>query len=257
MAKEALVVPRGDLVDHGFIPEHSKGEAAYYRFNGKEDLDMLLALAEQHGVYRERGGEHDVEKDASVQQLIVYGFIQKADGSFMLYQRGKAVDYDKAEGYHEARLAGKVSLGVGGHMERTDLSLMDAFYREFDEETVVTHPELDEETGEVVHRPVNFRRTDGTTDVEQMQRYVTVEPVGVIKDERDDVGLVHVGIACRLTPHDNVDIAIRAEGGENVRSFYVTTADYNAQVQSGEIEPEGWTGIVVAEELSRDSSARP
>ncbi|HEU5375139.1 MAG TPA: NUDIX domain-containing protein [Ktedonobacteraceae bacterium] len=232
MYKQAFVLSREALVESGFIPEHIRGEAAYYTFQGKEDLERLLALAEQHGAYRERGGENDVERDPTVQQVIVYGYIRRADGRFMLYQRGSK-DYD------EKRLAEKVSLGVGGHMEPTDLSLMDAFYRELAEETVVT----------ANGQAMNFRRADGTTNIELMQQYITVEPVGVIKDERDDVGKVHVGIACRLTPGENVDVSIRSDNGENVRSFYVTPSEYDTLEQSGEIAPEGWTSLVVDNEL--------
>jgi len=232
MSKQAFVLSRETLVGGGFIPEQLKDNAVYYKFHGKDDLESLLELAERHGTYRERGGDNDVEKDSSVQQLIVYGYVQLADGRFMLYQRG-------TEGYNEDRLAGKVSLGIGGHMEPTDLKLMDAFYRELDEETLLT----------VNGEAVDFSKADSTTDIERMQQYVTVDPMGVIKDERDEVGKVHVGIACRIVPHDNVDISIRAESGENIRSFYVTTAEYDTLTQKGEIVPEGWTSLVVDNEL--------
>ena len=128
MPKQAFVLSREALVESKIIPEDIHGRAVYIKFQGKEDLDALLALAEKHGAYRERGGENDVEQDPSVQQLVVYGYVQLPDKRFMLYQRGN-------EGYDEKRLAGKVSLGVGGHMEPTDLSLIDAFYREPDEDS--------------------------------------------------------------------------------------------------------------------------
>lgn len=58
--------------------------------------------------------------------------------SLRLYAAGR-------EKTNEERLAGKVSLGVGGHMEPSDGSRMDALYRELDEETIATidgHPEI-------------------------------------------------------------------------------------------------------------------
>jgi len=231
MPKLALVVPRDELIKEGFIPKEIKDQALYYELGGN-DLEKLFRLVEKYGTYRERGGKHDVEKDRSMQQLIIYGYIQLIDGRFMLYQRGTKV-------YSEDRLAGKVSLGIGGHMEPTDLSLMDAFYREFVEETIIS----------CQNRPLNFRKANGTTDIQLIQQYITAEPVGLIKDERDDVGKVHLGIICKLIPRTDVHISIHPENGKNIRSFYVTTTEYDALVQQGEIIPEGWTKLVVGNEL--------
>lgn len=232
MAKYAFVIPRKVLVEQGFIPADTRQKAIYTRLQSQDDLTKLLKLAAADGTYRERGGDNDVEQDASVQQLIIYAYVQLADGRFMLYQRG-------SDGYSESRLAGKVSLGIGGHMEPTDLSLMDAFYRELDEETIIT------EHG----KALQFTRPDKSTDVALMRRYVSVEPVGIIKDERDAVGKAHLGIACKLVARDDVDISIRAETGENVRSFYVTLDEYDTLVSNNEITPEGWTSIVIDNEL--------
>lgn len=233
MTKQAFVIPRTNLISEGIIPSETNGKALYIPFQRSEDLTALLQLAEQCGSYRERGGVHDVEKDSSVQQIIMYGYVVLPDGRFMLYQRGSLSD-------SEVRLAGKVSLGLGGHMEPADLSLTDAFYRELDEETVLT----------ASGREVRFTREDGTTDIAQMQQYVNVELRGVIKDERDEVGVMHLGIACRVTPFRNdVAIAVRAETGENVRSFFVTPDEYELLVQDGGVAPEGWTDIVFREEI--------
>ena len=232
MAKYAFVIPRKVLVEQGLIPADVQHKAVYTQLQSQNDLDKLFKLAAEHGTYRERGGDNDVEQDATVQQIIIYAYVQLADGRFMLYQRG-------SDGYSESRLAGKVSLGIGGHMEPTDLSLMDAFYRELDEETIIT------ERGKVLQ----FTCPDKSTDIELMRRYVSVEPVGIIKDERDAVGEVHLGIACKLIARDGVDISIRAETGENVRSFYVTLDEYDTLVRNNEITPEGWTSIVIENEL--------
>jgi len=127
-------------------------------------------------------------------------------------------------------------------MEPSDLSLEHAFYRELDEETVIT----------AAGQTLNFRRQDGTTDIEHMQQYVRIEPVGLIKDERDDVGAHHLGIACRLSPvQKDMEIAVRPENGENVHSSFITADEYRQQVQSGDIVPEGWTDIVFREEIAQ------
>jgi predicted NUDIX family phosphoesterase len=238
MTKQAFVIPREILVGSDFIPKNINGKALYTKLRGPKDLEKLITLAQNYGLYRERGGDNDVEHDASVQQLIVYGFIQLKDGRFMLYQRG-------AEAYTESRLAGKVSLGIGGHMEPTDLSLMDSFYRELEEEITI----------EVEGVPVSFRRADGTVDVPLMQQYITVEPVGIIKDEREEVGIFHLGIACRLTPtRATLSASIQPENGQNVRSFFVTPKEYITLTQSGDIVTEGWTDLVFREEILNSSS---
>jgi predicted NUDIX family phosphoesterase len=233
MIKRAFVIPREVLVDSGFIPRDINGKSLYTKLRGQKDLEKLITLAQNYGLSRERGGDNNVEYDASVQQLIVYGFIQLKDGRFMLYQRG-------AEAYTESRLAGKVSLGIGGHVEPTDLSLMDSFYRELEEEIAI----------EVDGKPVSFRKPDGAIDVPLMQQYITVEPVGIIKDESEEVGIVHLGIAFRLTPtKDGLNASIRPEDGQNVRSFFVTPKEYIALTRSGDIVTEGWTDIVFREEI--------
>jgi|GEM_PF-1788688 predicted NUDIX family phosphoesterase len=232
MALKAFVLSREALVQSSVIPEQTAGQALYIKFQDRNDLATLLELAENSGVYRERGGENSVENDPSVQQLIVYGYVQLADGKFMLYQRGH-------ERYDESRLAGRVSLGVGGHMEPTDLSLFDAFYREIDEETVLSI------NGQVL----DFKKPDDTTDIALMRQYVTIEPKGLIKDERDPVGELHLGIACKIIPQVGVDLAIRTVSGESLSSLYVDINQYDTLVQSGEIVPEGWTNIVVDNEL--------
>jgi len=232
--KQAFVIPRTILVDHGFMPLATTGKATYHTFTSLAEFNRLAALAQAYGSFRTRGGPHDVEHDQSVQQLIVYGYVRLSDGRFMLYQRGSRPG-------SEQRLASKVSLGIGGHMEPHDASLMDAFYRELAEEVAI------EQNG----HPLSFTGDSRTTDVALIQQYIDVRPVGLIKDERDDVGKVHLGIACCLTPKQpGLTVRIRAETDENIRSFFVTPREYRQLVKDRAIEPEGWTEIVFRNELA-------
>lgn len=237
MTKRSYVLPRSLLVDQGFIPANPAGHA-YYMPLDVQQLAKLLRLAELQGSFRERGGDNDVEQDPSVQQLILYAYVQTPDGKVMLYQRGH-------EGYSETRLHGRISIGIGGHMELVDKSLTDAFYRELDEEVVITQ-----------HGHELQFSAHGETDIGRMQEYIGLEPRGLIKDERDDVGAVHLGIACRLIiKHEmSTKLEIRAESGENIRSFFVTPDEYISLKKRGEIEPEGWTDLVFQKEILKDAA---
>lgn len=238
MSKEAFVLPRRALIEAKFIPEETEGRALYAKINSIVELYRLLKLAKNKGEYCQRDGEKGVEQDPSVQQLIMYGFVMRRDRRFLLYQRGSEENYD------ESRLAGKVSMGIGGHMEPTDLSLGRSFYRELNEEAEVL----------VDGKPVNFYNPDDSLDVRKMKQYVRVAPVGLIKDEQDEVGKVHFGVACRLTPQsDNVEIAIRTESEENISSRYVTVEEYLQLKTAQQITPEGWTDIVFNEEILSNS----
>ena len=211
MTKECLVVPRGILIEKELIPKEIEGRYAYRRISNMGELRELLQVAKNFGEYRERNGEKGVENDPSAQQLIMYGFVER-DGRFLLYQRAGGVNYT------EIRLAGKVSVGIGGHMERTDLSLSDSFYREIEEETQIT----------LAGKPISFRKEDGSLDIRQMKRLVQITPVGLIKDERDEVGKVHLGVVCAIVPKmAEVEIHVKTgKGDENAMSLYVTPDEY-------------------------------
>ncbi|MFQ5452543.1 MAG: hypothetical protein ACE5DQ_03210, partial [Candidatus Paceibacterota bacterium] len=141
---ECFVLSREDLVQSGFI-EQSGGKAFYRKIKSFSELKKILRVARDKGEYREREGKKGVEKDPTFQQLIMYGYVVRSDGKFLVYERGGVERYD------EERLAGKVAVGIGGHMEPTDLSIPKSLYRELTEEAEIVAD------GEVM----NFSRGDG------------------------------------------------------------------------------------------------
>ncbi|HEU5297903.1 MAG TPA: phosphoesterase [bacterium] len=118
MNEEILVVPRAALLPrsvHGFTTE---GAGEY------------LTRIRDHAIFRRRG---DVEQDPSLKQIIPYLVVRHRDRLF-LFQR-------TASG-GEARLHGKVSIGVGGHVNRSDVEGADdvveaGLRRELAEELVI------------------------------------------------------------------------------------------------------------------------
>lgn len=157
--EQILVVPRAILIHgeviHGFRP----GPAEVY-------VDRVRA----HGGFRRRG---DVEQDPSIKQIIPYLMVRH-DGRLFVVQRSSAGG--------EARLHGKYSLGVGGHINRDDVE-GDAGFPE-----AGLRRELEEEL--IVHGPWRPRL------------------VGVLNDDSNSVGTVHFGLVY-VVEVESPDVAVR------------------------------------------------
>lgn len=135
----------------------------------------LLERALEHGRYVLRG---PAETDPSLQQIIPYVVVIKHDKLLLLQRTTKQT---------EARLHNLYSIGVGGHINPGD---------ENGEPQVEQHPfmgglarELDEELS-----------TSGKFD--------DLNILGVINDDTNDVGSVHLGVAVEAVA-DGIDVSIR------------------------------------------------
>jgi predicted NUDIX family phosphoesterase len=140
-----------------------------------------------------------VEEDPSYKQIIPY-LIFNYDDSFFVMQRKETAS--------ETRLKSKYSLGIGGHIRQEDLthaSLISWAQREFDEEVSYT----------------------GTR---------TVIPLGLINDDSNDVGKVHLGFVF-LIQGNNANIAIKDEHKEGT----LQTLD---QIQQLYPHLEQWSQLV-------------
>lgn len=142
--EDILVVPRAVLLPH---PVHGFTMA---------DAEAYGARIRSRAAFRRRG---DVEQDPSLKQIIPYLLVRHRNRLF-LFQR-------TASG-GEARLHGKVSIGVGGHVNRADVEgaedVVEAGLRR----------ELAEEL--VIDAPWQARL------------------VGVLNDDTNPVGRVHFGL---------------------------------------------------------------
>jgi len=220
MSKETFGISREKLQKSGFMPGEgfsARGIRSFW------DLLRFARLARTEGEFRSR---EIAEVDPSFQQLIMYAVVFNNEGDFLLYERSKG------QGYNEGRLAGKVSMGVGGHMEAHDKSLTQSLYRELAEELVVW------KDGKIVDLSKERR---GIKDLAK------VSVIGIIKDDSEPVGQVHVGVLCFVKPKNpNTEIHIRTDNGENVRSQYLNDWQYLELVRKGRVEPEGWTKIAFA-----------
>lgn len=217
MIKEAFGVDRVTLLNSGFWPEYESGMKGLPNF---KDRLRFFKLINKKGEFRERDL---VEKDASFQQLIMYGIVLNNEGDFLLYERSSD------SGYSEERLRGKVSIGVGGHMESRDKSLVQSLYRELGEELVVLE---------------DGKQVDVSKAKRGIKDYADLSVIGVIKTDTDPVAQVHFGVLCFVKPkRPGVEMYIKTDNGENTRSRYVNDSQYLELVDSKRAEPEIWTRI--------------
>ncbi len=153
-----LVVPRARLFDdhypHGFEPFGPGGR------------ERVLERVRDHGFFVER---RHAERDPSLKQVIPYALFEK-DGHVFLMRR-------LAKG-GEARLHGKLSVGVGGHINPVDGAedALDAgLRREIEEEVAV-------------------------------EGHWTADPVGILNDDATPVGAVHFGLVYRVRTAGSVEV---------------------------------------------------
>ena len=114
-----------------------------------------------------------METDPTYKQIIPYLIFEHNNIYFLMQRRSTA---------SETRLRNKLTLGIGGHIRQEDItedSLFAWATREFHEE---------------VHYTGNL----------------TVKPLGMLNDDSDDVGKVHIGFVFLLNG-DSGDISIKSE----------------------------------------------
>ena len=123
-----------------------------------EDFSEYLPLIEKHQEFLWRS---EMENDPSYKQVIPYLIFTHDDKFFVMQRKSSA---------SEQRLKNKFSVGIGGHINKKDIqnsNIFDWARREFNEE-------------------VSF-----SGDLE-------VTPIGIINDDSNEVGQVHIGFAFLL-----------------------------------------------------------
>lgn len=172
-----LVVPRARL-----LPEPVRGFTT-------EGLAAYLERVRDHGVFRRRG---EMEQDPSMKQIIPY-LIVRHEQQIFLFQRTAAGS--------EARLHGKYSIGVGGHINRGDVEgaadlVAAGLRRELEEELIL----------------------EGSW---------RARLVGVLNDDTNAVGQVHFGLvhvvdvdSARIMVRESDTLSGRLAGLEELRQLY-------------------------------------
>lgn len=135
------------------------------------DVAATINLITTHQRYMPRSL---AENDPSYKQIIPYLVFTHNDRYFLMQRRSTA---------SETRLRNKFSLGIGGHMRQEDLAkattIFDWSRREFAEE-------------------IDYNGS------------FTIEPIGLLNDDTNEVGKVHLGLVLLLRG-SSADIAVRSE----------------------------------------------
>lgn len=146
-----------------------------------KDIDTWHGLqAVEYAPYAELIHKHkeflprsQMEMDPTYKQIIPYLVFKHQETYFLMQRQAKAT---------ETRLQSKYSLGIGGHIRQEDMEGSDL--------TVWARREFDEE--------VIFKGN------------YTIEPLGILNDDSNEVGKVHIGFVFILHG-DSADIQVQSE----------------------------------------------
>ncbi len=161
------------------------------------DSSRYLQLIDQEKEFLPRSL---MEEDPTYKQIIPYLIFRFEDRYFLMQRQATT---------SEQRLKNKYSLGIGGHIREEDISsqnIIDWARREFDEEVSYTGS-------------------------------YTVETLGMLNDDSNAVGKVHVGLVLLLTG-DSAEINVKSE----LKSGVLLTLDECAQLYN---TMESWSQIVM------------
>lgn len=135
-----------------------------------DNIESIVSTITTHQEYMQRSL---AETDPSYKQIIPYMVFTFANKYFVMQRKSTA---------SEQRLAGKLSLGIGGHMRQEDIigkTIFDWAKREFEEEVSYTGS-------------------------------LKISTLGILNDDTNDVGKVHIGLVL-LLQGDNDKISIKDE----------------------------------------------
>lgn len=166
-AERVLVVPRDRLFG---------GEAMPQGF-GTEGLEAIHASIARHAFFVERG---PAEEDASLQQLIPYGVVERD---------GQVLGLVRTRRQTESRLHDRFSIGVGGHVGPEDAPGGLAPGQALDTRAVLG---------------AGFRRE--LAEELRIPDPCDREAVGYVKDDSEAVGRVHFGLVYRVRARGEVSV---------------------------------------------------
>jgi predicted NUDIX family phosphoesterase len=194
-----FVVKRSELFDlsfpHGFVPRLAG--------DPQDRVASWTRRIRERGFFVERRW---AEKDSSLKQIIPYTLLVHGDEIFLLRRLGKG---------GEARLHGKLSLGVGGHINPVDLQGADVLdagcRRELEEEVTIRAP-------------------------------YSLATVGVINDDSSDVGSVHFGLV-NVARCETTEVAVRET--EVLEGSFVSRAALREMAGAQRERFETWSALIV------------
>jgi len=228
---QALAFKRSDVnflledIRHLMLP----GGVYVLDFEGKEafakwcDVNELLAWF---------GPRSHIEGDANFLQVIPYGVIRDPWCNIL--------GYNRAAGAGEQRLAGRFSIGFGGHVEikdwRPDLTLPNAL-------ALTLEREIAEEVSLVWE-------ADGGRGTYHPDIAILDSPIAIVLDPTTEVGRCHLGVVYQIdTPRshwgDNAILVAESNEPDQVVAPRWLTPDDAME----EARPEDWTRLLLQHHL--------
>ena len=197
------VVKRYDLFDlsfpHGFVAARPEDERVAH----------WTARLRERGFFLERRW---AERDSSFKQVIPYTLVTSGDHVLLLRRLGKG---------GEARLHGKLSVGVGGHINPVDLD-----------------GETDGVPGDVLEAGC---RRELEEEIEIRSPY-ELRTVGVINDDASDVGSVHFGLV-NVARCERPEVSIRET--DMLEGQFVTRDELAETVRTERHRFETWSALIL------------
>jgi len=188
-----LVVPRPRLFDD----RYPHGFEAF----GDGDRDRVLARIREHGFFVER---RHAERDPSLKQVIPYALLEREGAVFLMRRLPRG---------GESRLHGKLSVGVGGHVNPVDGAedaLEAGLRREVEEEVAIEGP-------------------------------WEARAVGIINDDSTAVGAVHFGLAYRV----RVAGAVRVREQDALEGSFAAREEVRRLLREERPRFETWSALLL------------
>ncbi len=189
MSEDVLIVPRTELFRPGMVDGFSP-----------ERVEAFLDVITRHSTFRPRAL---VEDDPSVKQIIPYLMVRCHEQLFLFQRLGAG---------GEARLYGKYSIGVGGHINRSDVDgaadvVAEGLRRELEEELVLEGP-------------------------------WSAHLVGVLNDDSNVVGRVHFGLVHVV---DVANPAVKVRESKTLTGYLA----YAAEIRLLRASMETWSQLIL------------
>ncbi len=202
-----FVVPREklfpDSYPHGYLP-YGEGSLRSNPLQG-----ALEQRVEEHGFFVER---EYAERTPSLKQVIPYTIVERG---------GKVLCLTRTKSGGEVRLHNKLSIGVGGHINPVDLT---------------AGPE-----GQDSRNPIPQATQREVLDEElNVEGAHTLRSVGLINDDSNPVGAVHVGWVQVLSTEGEVSVR---EVDQLIGSFH-TVSELQGMLENG-ANFETWSSFLI------------
>lgn len=149
------------------------------------NFDDYLAIINEKKEFNPRSA---MELDFSYKQIIPYLIFNYQDRYFLMQRKSTA---------SETRLASKLTLGIGGHIRQEDMT---PYYAKATKgfSPLAQENSLFAWAMREFHEEVHYSGN------------LTVKPLGILNDDSNDVGKVHIGFVF-LLQGDSADISIKSE----------------------------------------------